>query len=112
MKRTERDEDDKRRRTQRLLRILGGLAGRYRAVVLGVIVVIAVFFGSDVVRIISLSRDISQLERRRNYYEEMIRQDSIVLRSLDDDEFLERFAREHYLMRRKGEQIYIVERPR
>ena len=105
-------DEDKKRRTQRLLKILGGLAGRYKAVVVGVIVAIAILFGSDVVRIISLRRDISRLERRKAYYTEMIRQDSTVLRNLDDDEFLERFARERYLMRRKGEQIYIVKKQR
>lgn len=110
MKRTEREDD--KRSSRRLLRILGGLAGRYKAVVIGVIAVIAVLFGSDVVRIVSLSRDISRLERRRDYYREMIRQDSTVLRNLDDNEFLERFARERYLMRRDGEQIYIVDRQR
>lgn len=105
-------DEDKKRRTQRLLKILSGLAGRYKSVVVGVIVVIAILFGSDVVRIVSLSRDIARLERRKTYYTETIRQDSTVLRNLDDDEFLERFARERYLMRRKGEQIYIVEKQR
>lgn len=99
-------------RTQRALRIMGGLAGRYRAVVLGVIVLFAVLFGSDVVRIISLSRDISRLKSRKVYYEESIRRDSTVLSNLQDNEFLERMARERYLMRKPGEQIYIVKRQR
>lgn len=111
MKKAETDEYRKRR-TQRMLKILGGLAGRYKSVVVGVIVSIAILFGSDVVRIVSLSRDIARLERRKAYYTETIRQDSTVLRNLDDDEFLERFARERYLMRRKGEQIYIVKKQR
>lgn len=99
-------------RTERLLRILGGLAGRYRIVVIGIIAVIAVLFGSDVVRIVGLKRDIARQEHRKSYYEQMIRQDSTILRQLEDNEDLERFAREKYLMRRPGEQIYVVKRQR
>lgn len=105
-------EQRRNMRTQRALRIMRGLAGRYRAVVLGVIVLFAVLFGSDVVRIISLSRDISRLRSRKAYYEESIRRDSTVLSNLQDNEFLERMARERYLMRKSGEQIYIVKRQR
>ena len=42
------------------------------------------------------------------YYQQKITQDSTILENLKDDTFLERYAREHYLMKRQGETIYII----
>lgn len=114
MKRIRRDKNDeaRKRRYRRIAKIAGGLAGRYRALMIGAVVVVAALFGNDLIRIIRLEREIARQQRRKAYYEEMIRQDSTVLRSLEDNRQLERLAREKYLMRRPGEQIYIVKRPR
>ena len=42
------------------------------------------------------------------HYQQKITQDSTILENLKDDAFLERYAREHYLMKRQGETIYII----
>ncbi len=34
--------------------------------------------------------------------------DSTLLRNLDDPEFLEKYARENYLMRREGDHVYVI----
>ncbi len=51
---------------------------------------------------------IRELEERRDFYLEKIRQDSLVLENLHDSAFLEQYAREHFYMKRPEETLYIV----
>ncbi len=55
-----------------------------------------------------LKSQIFKLEQQRDYYLDRIREDSTLLENLKDDAFLEQYAREHYLMKRDGEQIYVL----
>jgi cell division protein FtsB len=55
-----------------------------------------------------LHRKIQALEQKRDYYETKIVEDSLVLEQLQDVRFLERYAREHFYMKRPDETIYIV----
>jgi cell division protein DivIC len=60
-------------------------------------------------RHISLRR-IRQLERDKHYFKESIKQDSTRMKELrTDNDNLEKFAREQYLMKRDNEDIYIIE---
>jgi cell division protein DivIC len=60
-------------------------------------------------RYISL-RHIRQLERDKEYFRESIKQDSVRMKELrTDNDNLEKFAREQYLMKRDNEDIYIIE---
>lgn len=56
-----------------------------------------------------IRRNIEKMQREQAVHRENARQDSAFLENLRDDEFLEAYAREHFLMKRKGEEIYIVE---
>ncbi len=51
---------------------------------------------------------IRELEQQREFYLEKIRQDSLVIENLHDSAFLERYAREHFYMKRPEETLYIV----
>ena len=42
-------------------------------------------------------------------YKAEIRRDSMIIENLKNDELLERYAREKYLMQGKNEQVFIVE---
>ncbi|MDR2936450.1 MAG: septum formation initiator family protein [Rikenellaceae bacterium] len=53
-------------------------------------------------------QNIRALEDQKAYYLKKIAEDSAVLENLKDDDYLERFARENYLMKRTGETIYVV----
>jgi cell division protein DivIC len=70
-----------------------------------------VFFDeNDLVNQWRLKSRIRELEREKLYYLEMIsklEQEKISL--LQDEELLERFARERYLMKKPGEEVYIIE---
>lgn len=44
----------------------------------------------------------------KDYYQNKITEDSTILENLKDDRFLEQYAREHYLMKREDETIYLL----
>lgn len=56
-----------------------------------------------------LNEEIDQLESNQNYYEGEIESDRSVIDQLSDPDGLERFAREKYFMKRKNEDIFIIE---
>lgn len=54
-------------------------------------------------------KQLRQLKQTKKYYQEGVRQMDSMLRQIASDSFyLERYAREQYLMKKKGETIYIV----
>ena len=55
-----------------------------------------------------LKEQIRELESQRDYYQARIAEDSLLLERLKDDDFLEKYAREHYLMKRNGETVFII----
>ncbi len=56
------------------------------------------------------NRQIRQLERDKEYFIERIREDSARMNELrTDNDNLEKFAREQYLMKREDEDIFIIE---
>ena len=48
------------------------------------------------------------METQKDYYQNKITEDSTILENLKDDRFLEQYAREHYLMKREDETIYLL----
>lgn len=56
-----------------------------------------------------LDRRIRELESEKTFYLHKIKEDSAVIAGLKDSAFLERFSRENFLMRRPGEEIYLIE---
>ena len=72
------------------------------------ILLITVFDKNNLIEVWKLNHQLNELESQRDYYQQKITQDSTILENLKDDTFLERYAREHYLMKRQGETIYII----
>lgn len=56
-----------------------------------------------------LDDEIDKLEGNKTYFEKEINGDREQIRKLEDREELERFAREEYLMKKDGEDIFIIE---
>ncbi len=87
--------------------------GQDRRLWIGTIVVfvlLIVFFDANsVIDGIRLRRDIRELESRKLYYRERIVEDSVLLERLKDNDFLEQYAREHFMMRKPGEEIYVIQ---
>lgn len=73
------------------------------------VLLIAVFDKNNLIEVWKLNQQLKELESQRDYYQQKITQDSTILENLKNDDSLERYAREqHYLMKRKGETIYII----
>ncbi len=56
-----------------------------------------------------LNNQIKQLEDKKAFYTEAIKQQKQTLKDLNNDEKLKKYAREKLLMKKKGEDIYIIE---
>ncbi len=56
-----------------------------------------------------LNRKIDELEAEKAYYRKQISEDSAVIEGLKDSVFVEKFAREHFLMKRSNELIYLLD---
>lgn len=75
-----------------------------------VFIIWMIFFDSnDLISQYKMNNELNNLENEREYYEQKItevkaEQDAL----LKDKEKLEKFAREHYLMKKPTEDIYIL----
>jgi len=58
---------------------------------------------------VNLEQKLSDLERQKATLEQDIVRDMQTLQQLNDSVQLERYARERYLMKRKNEDIYLIE---
>ncbi len=75
------------------------------------VVMLWVFFFDkhNLVRQWRMQRQIKELKEERAFYLEEIERDSLAIHKLKNDpDALERYAREKYLMKREGEEIFII----
>ena len=56
-----------------------------------------------------LNNEIDDLEDQKEYYRKEIEKDKKALKKLNNEEGLEKFAREEYYMKRDNEEIFIIE---
>lgn len=56
-----------------------------------------------------LNKEIDKLEDANKYFKKEIETDSKVIDNLNNPDSLERYAREEYKMKRKNEDIFIIE---
>lgn len=76
-----------------------------------VFVLLLLFFDrNNFIERVRLKKQIRSLEQQREYYLERIAEDSILMERLKDDDFLEKFARENYLMKRDSDVVFIITR--
>ena len=54
------------------------------------------------------ARIIKELEQQRDNYRNAVEQDQADIKSLQDTDSLERFAREEYLMHKDNEDVFII----
>ena len=57
-----------------------------------------------------LKQQIRELEQQKTYYQQRIAEDSALIERLKNNAFLEQYAREHYLMKRQGEELYVIQK--
>ncbi len=57
-----------------------------------------------------LNKEINKYEERKAFYQKEIEKQKQELKDLQDEKKLEKYAREKLLMKKKGEDIYIIEK--
>lgn len=78
--------------------------------VLTVFVIWMVFFDTNSLLIhLELRKEIKKLEKQQEFLQTEIAKDKKVLKKLSDPEELEKFAREQYYLKKKNEEIYLIE---
>ncbi|MEN8125820.1 MAG: septum formation initiator family protein [Bacteroidota bacterium] len=56
-----------------------------------------------------LDKELNKLEKSIDYYQKEIDADNKIISNLKNPDSLEKFAREEYKMKKKNEEIYIIE---
>ncbi|MDY7395376.1 septum formation initiator family protein [Aureibaculum sp. 2210JD6-5] len=56
-----------------------------------------------------LNHEINKLEKTNEFYDSEVEKDKKLIKNLKDPDSLEKFAREEYRMKRKDEDIYIID---
>lgn len=89
---------------------LVAIFGNIYTLVLTAFVVWMVFFDTNSFLIHrELKKEINKLEKQKEYLEKEISIDKETIQKLSDPEELEKFAREHYYLKKKEEEIYLIE---
>ncbi len=91
-------------------KILPYLKNKYILTLLVFFVWVLFFDQNNLVDRFISQRQIRQLEMDNQYFRDRIKEDSTRMNELKtDNENLEKFAREQYLMKRENEDIFIIE---
>jgi cell division protein FtsB len=56
-----------------------------------------------------LKKEIKNLEKTQDFLRNEIEKDKKIIKKLSDSTELEKFAREHYYLKKKNEEIYLIE---
>jgi len=92
-----------------LLAVLGVLKNIY-VVVLTIFVIWMIFFDTNSLLIhLELQKEINKLERQKDFLQEEIEKDKELLDKFSDKKELEKFARENYYLKKKNEEIFLIE---
>jgi cell division protein FtsB len=87
-----------------------GILTNMYVLVLTVFLVWMVFFDTNSLLIhLELKREIDKLEKQQEFLREEIANDKKIIEKLSDPEELEKFAREQYFLKKKDEEIYLIE---
>lgn len=58
---------------------------------------------------LELRREIKKLEKQQQFLQDEIEKDKVIIDRLSDPKELEKFARERYYLKKKNEEIYLIE---
>ncbi len=85
------------------------LRNKYFLALLVVLVWLIFFDNHNLIQQWRLQRQINELRQEKAFYIEEIAQDSVLIKQLKNDpEALRRLARERFLMKKQGEDVYII----
>ena len=82
---------------------------KYFLVLLAMLVWLLFFDNHNLIQQWRMQRQLNQLRRERDFYREEIRRDSLLIDQLKSEPVaLERYARERYLMKKEGEDVFVI----
>lgn len=84
-------------------------SNRYFLIIAFFVVWMAVFDANSILVHRELNKEIRDLENNRDYFHYEISKDKQLLEKLEDDEELEKFARETYYLKKENEEIFLIE---
>ncbi len=85
------------------------LSNRYVLILLLFLIWMFFFDENSFINHHELDKEINKLEKSNDYYEKEMKNDKKIIKNLENPDSLEKFAREEYKMKRKNENIYIIE---
>ncbi len=89
--------------------IVGAVGGLY-ILTLTIFAVWMIFFDTNSLFIHwELNKQVQELEKQKEFLEAEIAKDRKILDQLSDPKELEKFARDKYYMKKKNEEIYLIE---
>ena len=87
-----------------------GILTNIYVLVLTVFVVWMLFFDTNSLLIHrELKKEIKNLEKTQDFLQNEIEKDKKIIKKLSDSTELEKFAREQYYLKKKNEEIYLIE---
>lgn len=99
---------DKKKLRQVFFRLL---KNKYFSTSLAFLLWVGVFDENNLIERIHFTQQLRQIEKDKKYYEQQIEKDAARLRELQtNNENLEKFAREQYLMHRNNEEVFVIVR--
>ena len=90
-------------------KVIKFLSNRYVLILLLFLVWMLFFDETRYINHRELDKEIDKLEKSNKYYKNEMEHDKKIIKNLKDPDSLEKFAREEYKMKRKDEDIYIIE---
>jgi len=87
-----------------------GILTNIYVLVLTAFVIWMAFFDTNSLLIhMELKKEIKKLEKTQEFLKEEIAKDKEIIEQLSDPKELEKFARENYYLKKKNEEIYLIE---
>ena len=82
---------------------------KYFIAFLAVMMWLMFFDKNNMIQHVRTQKQLNELRRDKQYYQQEIIRDSIAIKELmENPDALERYAREQYLMKKEGEDIFII----
>ena len=87
-----------------------GIASNIYVLILTIFAVWMLFFDTNSLFIhMELKKEIKKLEKQQEFLREEIARDKEIIERLSDPKELEKFAREEYYLKRKNEEVFLIE---
>lgn len=90
-------------------KIIKFITNKYVIILMFFIVWMLFFDENSYINHHELNNEIKKLENANEYFQDEITKDSRVIKNLNNPDSLEKYAREEYKMKKKDEEIFIIE---